>query len=390
MRDGGWLRRSSGVSSGRPPSSNVLRYRNPMTTPAVASTRGDRRPAPDEISLVEIANSIFRRRRLVAWSAVSLFALVVTMTLLRSRVYTAGASFIPQAGAQTGGLSGIAAQFGLAIPAGEATQSPEFYASLVRSREVLGAAVDAHYAFRADSGNVSGNLLRIFRIDARDSALRREKGIQTLGNIVSTAVDKRTGVVTVNVTTSNPMLSFQIVTNIVEQINLFNLNRRQARAAAERQFMEQRLAEVQSALRSAEDRLQSFLQSNREYRNSSVLIFQADRLTREVSMQQQVYTTLSQGVEQARIEAVRDTPLIMAIEKPSLPARPDPRGLLRRGLLAFLVGLFGGMVLAAILGRLDEARHDEPGRYGELASHSRALIADLRRPWRLWGRAAGA
>lgn len=357
-----------------------------MTTPAMSSVPGDRRTAPDEVSLVDIANAIIRRRRIVVWSITAVVAIAIAMTLLRPRVYTAGASFIPQVGQQSGGLSGIASQFGIALPAGEATQSPDFYANLVRSREVLGAVIDARYTLRGESGNASGNLLSIFKIEARDSALRREQGIQALGNTVGTAVDKRTGVVKVTVTTREPALSFQIVTNILEQINRFNLERRQARAAAERQFMEQRLQEVQAALRAAEDRLQFFLQSNRDYRNSSILTFQADRLTRDVSMQQQVYTTLSQAVEQARIEAVRDTPLIMVIEKPSLPARPDRRGLLRRGILALFVGLIGGMVIAALLGRIDEAREEEPGRYTELASLRRALMADLRRPWRLWRR----
>src|SRR5258705_10863226 len=103
-----------------------------MTTPAIQFRPGDRRPASDEIAFVEVANAILRRRRVVAWTATSLFALVIAATLLRPRVYTAGASFIPQAGQQASGLSGIAAQFGLAVPAGEATQSPDFYANLAR------------------------------------------------------------------------------------------------------------------------------------------------------------------------------------------------------------------------------------------------------------------
>lgn len=351
-----------------------------MTTPA-ASHPGDRRPGPDEISLVDLANSILRRRRMVAWCGVGLFAVVVGATLLQTRVYTAGASFIPQAGQQASGLSGLAAQFGLALPTAEATQSPDFYASLVRSREVMGAAVAASYTFRADTGTVNGTLLEILHIEGGDSALRRERGIRALGGIVGTSIDKRTGVVRISATTRYPELSVQIVRNIVEEINQFNLDRRQARASAERQFMEQRLAEVQASLRTAEDRLQSFLQSNRDYRNSPVLTFQADRLQREVSMQQQVFTTLSQAVEQARIEAARDTPLIMTVERPEIPARPDPRGLLRSGLMALIAGLLIGMVLAALLGRLAEAEQEEPGRYGELAMLRRALVSDLRRPW---------
>lgn len=354
-----------------------------MTTPAVSRVPGDRQPGPDEISLVALANAILRRRRLVAWCGAGLFLVVVTTTLLRHRVYTAAASFIPQAGQQASGLSGIAAQFGLAIPTGEATQSPDFYANLVKSREVLGAVLQAPYTFVADTGAVNGTLLEVFGIADGDSALRREKGIRMLGGLVGTSVDKRTGVVKLSVTTRYPLLSLQIARNILDEINRFNLERRQSRASAERVFMEQRLAEVRSALRAAEDRLQSFLQSNRDYRNSPVLTFQADRLTREVAMQQQVFTSLSQAVEQARIEAARDTPVTMVIERPELPARPERRGLLRRGILALLGGLTIGAALAALLGRLVEAEREEPGRYAEMAALRRALLDDLRHPWRL-------
>jgi uncharacterized protein involved in exopolysaccharide biosynthesis len=345
---------------------------------------GDRRPAPDEISLVALANAILHRRRLVAWSGLALFAVVVSATLLQGRVYTAAASFIPQSGQVSGGLSTIAAQFGLALPIGEATQSPDFYADLVRSREVLSAVVDDRYSFRADTGAVTGTLLNIFRIEGRDSALRQEKGIRALGGVVSTGVDKRTGVIRVAATTRYPALSQQITQNIVDEVNRFDLERRQARAAAEREFMEQRVKEVRADLRAAEDRLQAFLLSNRQYRDSPVLTFQTDRLTRDVNMQQQVYTSLSQAVEQARIEAMRDTPVIMVVDRPAVPARPDPRGLLPRGMIALVAGLVAGMVLAIIAGRLDKARGEEPSAYGELYRLRADLLADLRRPWRLF------
>jgi uncharacterized protein involved in exopolysaccharide biosynthesis len=54
--------------------------------------------------------------------------------------------------------------------------------------------------------------------------------------------------------------------------------------------------------------MQAFLQANRQWANSPDLTFQHDRLERDIALRQQVYTTLVQSFEQARISEVRDTP----------------------------------------------------------------------------------
>jgi uncharacterized protein involved in exopolysaccharide biosynthesis len=360
-----------------------------MTTPA-SNHSSDREPGPDEVSLVALATSILRRRRLVAWCGVGLFAMVVAATLTRHRVYTAAASFIPSVTQQGAGLTGLAAQIGLSLPVGEAAQSPEFYASLVGSREVLGSVVGQQFTYQSDTGRVDGALPSILGIEESDSLVRQEAGFRALSDIVSTTVDKRTGVIKVAATTPQPQLSQILVQRILGEVNRFNLERRQLRAEAERLFTERRLNDVRADLRAAEDRLQSFVSSNRDYRNSPVLLFQSQRLERDVQMRQQVYTSLSQAFEQATFEAVRDTPVITIVERPFLPARPDPRGLLRRGVGALLLGLLVGMFLAVTLDKLIEAEVQQPLAFGELARLRGQVRRELARPWQiLWPRRNG-
>ena len=71
--------------------------------------------------------------------------LVATKLLLSDRVYTTESSFIPQSNSPTSNFSGIAAQIGIALPMTEPGRSPEFYASLITSRQVLGAVVDTSF-----------------------------------------------------------------------------------------------------------------------------------------------------------------------------------------------------------------------------------------------------
>src|SRR5262249_39127465 len=86
--------------------------------------------------------------------------------------------------------------------------------------------------------------------------------------------------------------------------------------------------------------------------------FEYDRLLRAVTMQQQVYSSLAQAFEQARIDEVRNTPVLTLVDPPNLPAEPDRRWLLAKALLAALLGAMIGALVALVrdfLGRTGDA-----------------------------------
>jgi uncharacterized protein involved in exopolysaccharide biosynthesis len=56
------------------------------------------------------------------------------------------------------------------------------------------------------------------------------------------------------------------------------------------------------------------------------------------------------------MEEARDTPVIMIIEKPSLPSRPDPRGVGKFGALAGICGLLLGIGAGVLLDLRDRRR----------------------------------
>jgi uncharacterized protein involved in exopolysaccharide biosynthesis len=282
------------------------------------------KPDRHEPSLVDLGSTLLRHRFLVTGCAALFFGAAV-LTTWKPRTYTASASFSPESQQRVpAGLAGLASQFGLGLGVGDAGQTPAFYLDLLDSREILGAVAETTYSFRADTGLVSGSILDIFKIRGRTGPLRREAAIRFLRGMVSAAVSPRTNVVTVRVHSTYAQLAVQVCEHLLGLVNRFNLGRRQSQAAAERVFVAGRLEEVKSDLKQAEDRLQTFLQRNRDYRNSPELSFQQDRLARDVSMQQQVYTSLSQSFEQARIEEVRDTLSSRSWSGLSYPFCPTP------------------------------------------------------------------
>ncbi len=328
--------------------------------PAASITDGPpgRVALEDELSLPEMARLLRRERRFVATFGVVLMLLVVGFTVLRGRTYTSTAVFVPQNPEGTlSQFSGLAAQFGLPVTAADPSSSPAFYVSLLKSRDVLREVVLSRYRFAWRSDTLGGTLIDLYEASGKTPEARRDATVKRLLDDLEIMTDRETGMVSIEVTTPWSPLSQQVAARLIEMVSHFNLLTRQTRAGAERRFVEARLKEAADSLRLVENRHKAFLQANRDFRNSPQLKFENDRLERDVQFQQQLYTSLAQSYEQARIDEVRNTPVITVLEPPDLPASPDPR----RTILKALLGLIGGLALGFFL-RLARHLYSEASR----------------------------
>jgi uncharacterized protein involved in exopolysaccharide biosynthesis len=294
--------------------------------------------------------ALLQRHRLavVVWCALCALTVLV-VTLLRGPTFTAHTSFVPQSRRNSSLASGFAAQLGVVLPGQDQTQSPNFYADLASSNLVLGAVADSG-ALGASQRKVS--LAEFFNVSRDDSpAVTRARIITKLRSRLSTNVVLKTGLVELTVKTKDASVSASILQHILGELEIFNQGARRTQASAERRFTERRFDEVRSELNAAEQRLVSFLERNRDFENSPVLRFEHDRLQRDVQNKQQVFQTLSQAVEQARIDEVRDTPVLSIIEPPTVPPVRDGRGLPLKliAALAFGVAAAAGVALLAVL-----------------------------------------
>jgi tyrosine-protein kinase Etk/Wzc len=341
-------------------------------------------PGEERVSLLRVGAAIMRHRTLVLGVAAVIVLVVVARIFLAPRVYTTESSFIPQSKTPNSTFSGIAAQIGIPLPIGEPGQTPDFYAGLVTSRQILGAVVDTPFVL---PGRGSITLADYYELSGESPALRRDQAIRKLKGDLQTTVDASSGTVEVRATATDPILAQIINQRLLSLLNQFNLHTRQSQAAMERRFTEGRLEEVRRDLRAAEDQQQRFLQRNRDYQNSPELQVQAERLGREVSFRQQLYSVLAESYERAKIDEVRDTPVITVVERPEVPARPDPRGLIKWGLVALVLGLTAGSALAVSREAVARSRAEEPAEFAEFSELWRSSKDDLFHPWRLLRRA---
>jgi uncharacterized protein involved in exopolysaccharide biosynthesis len=337
------------------------------------------------VTLLGLLSVLLRRRHTVLVTVTVTLALVVGATLLRPRTFSSSAAFMPQSRRAQNGVGGLAAQFGLNVGVGEPSQSPQFYVDILKSRGILDQLAATRFPVHGAPGD-SATLLDQLQVQGETPALRREAGLEELRGRVRTTITQQTGVVGVTFTAPQPALSQQVTARLLELVHRFNLESRRSQASQERQFTASRLAEAREELLASEDRLLVFLQRNRGYSNSPELRFEHDRLEREVSTRQQLFTSLAETYEQARIEEVRDTPVISIVEPPNIPARPDPRGLVRSAALGLLVALALGVMLAFL--REYAARSGERAEeFQEFDALRRAAADDLRHPLRAVARA---
>jgi uncharacterized protein involved in exopolysaccharide biosynthesis len=377
----------------------------PEQKPAQIRPREDDRTAlptvhdePQPLSVVALFNVILRRRRIAFGVPLLALLLMLAAWALTAWLekwsqpppaYTATTTFDLESSTAPAGqstpLGGLAAQLGLAPQ----QSGPPPYERLLRSRALLIPVTRMRFTVPTASGPRSGTIAQLFGLQARTGEQLLEKAINTVRGAVKVGSD-RAGTPALMVTTPWAPLSVQLADSLVARLNEFNTERQQSKVSRERRFTEARLEEKRVELRGAEARVQSFLEQNRDYRNSPMLTFQFDRLNRELQLKQSLYNTLAAAVENARIDEVRNSPVVSVIEPAYVPPKLDDEQkswippIPTKGIIRLILAIFLGLFLAFAVEYFERNRDQSPEDAAELQRLARDAAADLRRPWRLF------
>jgi hypothetical protein len=374
----------------------------PESKPSPLRPRDDDRtvlpPTSEELpplSVVALFNVILRRRRIALGVPLLVLLLMVVAWAVtaglerwhrRPMMYTATTTFdleTATAPAANTPLGGLATQLGLApVPS-----SPPPYERLLRSRALLIPVTRMWFSIPTDSGRRPGTIADLYGLNARTAEQRQEKAINTIRSLIRVGTDK-VGTPALMVTTPWAALSTQLADSLVARLNEFNTERQQSKVGRERRFTEARLEEKRVELRAAEARMQAFLEANRDYRNSPMLTFQFDRLNRELQLKQSLYNTLASALENARIEEVRNSPVVSIIEPAYVPPKLDDEHtswtpeIPTKGIVRLVLALFLGVFLAFAAEFFERNREQSPEDVAEFRVLARDAAGDLRHPWR--------
>lgn len=338
-----------------------------------------------EISMLRIVTILLRYRRTVLIPPVTISIIVLMLGLAKTRTFTAETVFVAHA-TQEGRAAQLAGQFSSLLGIANApSESPEFYAELIRSPEILRKLLSDSVVARGRDDQERFRrvtVLSVLQIEGATDDVRAARGVEWLRNRISASTSPATGTVHVSVTTPWPDVSQFIAERIVAMVGEFNRGTRQSRAALERGFVGERLREAQDSLMAAQSQLRLFLESNRQFVQSPELAFEHDRLQREVAAYWQLLSSHRQAYESARIAEVRNTPVVTVLEHARLPIEPDSRGLLVRLIVAGLLGFSVGAAAAMVRELIERSRIAGADEYTEFSEAWSDAARQVRRVMR--------
>jgi len=187
------------------------------------------------------------------------------------------------------------------------------------------------------------------------------------------STDAKAGLVRLEASGRVPELAIQVNRRMLSLVDEFNQKRRHTQAAAEQAFMRERLDAGQADLEAAESTLENFLERNRRYEGSPERAFEYGRLQRQVSMRQQVFSSLTQAYEQINLDAARNTPVITVVNEPEGAVRPEQK-LPMNVVIALVLG--GTLAVVYILGAeyLRSAYRRDPVHFDEVLTAGQRLV----------------
>ncbi len=300
-------------------------------------------------TLLRVAALLVARIRFLVLAPLLVCVLTAIIVVLLPPTWASGGSFVPESNGNSqlpSGLSGIASQFGINIGA-DAGRSPDFYADLLRSRRVLEGVLGSRIA-SPFGGPDSILVFDLYKIKATTPERRAEEGVKGLRERMTIDVDRRTNVVHFTVEGPTASSARDVAALVLAQLAEFNVTARQSNARLRREFLEGRVAASSADLERAENAIKVFNERNRTWQSSPELQAEERRLERQVTVQQELYTTLRRNYEAVRLEEVNNTPVVTVIEQPEVPGlRLRPR----RTMTVLLVGVISlllsiGIVLA--------------------------------------------
>lgn len=329
----------------------------PPARPAAATT--------GVLHFSDILAFVLRHIRLLVFLPLGTAVTIAALFLLTGRPYSAHSAFaLATSATNMSRFAGLAAQFGMSF-GNRPSESVDFYGVLLKSGDVLREVVLSEYTLVEGPDTVRGTLLDLIPNKGKTDERRIAIAIRQLRKNVAVSTDMFAGTVSLKVTNSNAALAEQINRRLLDIANAYNVERRKKMAADEREFFEARVQDAQEELYEAEKALETFMAENRAYSSSPTLMAEAARLQRRVDLRQQVYTSLVQAYDQARVDEVRNTASISVVETPEGTARPATRLLF----VLFAGGFIGGAIALSLSGLrefMDRQRANDPDRYQEL------------------------
>lgn len=336
------------------------------------------------MSLLDILLVLARNKTLIVRMIFVFTLLGVTYALLSPEEFTSEATVVREAQPEGGGLpggisSGALSGFGINLGGSASGLTPAAFPNVLQSREVRLAVVRDTFRFPdaerpmtfvdyvnqppgplsvvldytlwlpwtlkgALGSAISGSPAPAGTTYAGEPLIPSEEeddGLKAVGNMISASVDQETGLMTISATVGGPHLASDLAESFLDHFATRVREIRTEKVQERLEFVEGRFEEAEQELESAEERLAQFLERNQNP-TTATLQFQRDRLQRQVSFKEQLYSELQSQLTQTRLDLQRRQPVVTVVEEPVPPTnRSAPKRTFIVVLLFIVGGIFG-------------------------------------------------
>jgi uncharacterized protein involved in exopolysaccharide biosynthesis len=317
----------------------------------------------DEIDLLEIFRKIKNGRKIIFKSVVVFFVIGLILTLGTPKQYKSSVTLLIESSSGSSGMSGLLQQFGglagISLGSGGSKDalSPELYPEVVKSTpfllEIMNQKVTeskydstltvAQYLERRTKSSL-GSVIMDYTIglpgkiigwlrgkpkaqkpSIKNQGLFRITPAQTsmiglLAGCITTKQKESSGTLIISAEMQDPQVAALLVDSVVKSLTRYVTDYRTQKAKTDLQFVEQRHAEAEAKYISAQRALASHKDQNKNIIFATVKT-EEDRLQAEYSLAFNVFNSLSQQLEQAKMKLQENTPVFKILEPAQVPLR---------------------------------------------------------------------
>lgn len=168
--------------------------------------------------------------------------------------------------------------------------------------------------------------------------------VYALGNIVSIAPILETYSVNISAKMPEPVAAAQVASAVEQLLQKYIIEFKTQKAKENLEFIQERFVEAEANYQEKRERLARFQDANKSL-NSAVAQVRKTKLEEESTAAFEVYVSLTQQLEQARISVKENTPVFMVLEPVAIPM--EPVGISRS--MVIFVFVFLGFCLSMLL-----------------------------------------
>jgi uncharacterized protein involved in exopolysaccharide biosynthesis len=267
-----------------------------------------------------------KRKKLLIINGVIFTITLLFLLFIVKPYYESSISILPEYGSKSNmlsQLSGLAALAGVRVGEVSAT---ELYQNIIQSESVIGPVIYGRYLTKEYPDSV--NLIQYFDVDIKDKnpEIQKRKRFlavnESLTKVnISTDIDRITKILTVKVTMPEAQLSADVVNKLVESLDFYIRTKRKSYAGEQRYYLEKRVMQIKDTLRICENKLRDFREQNKMITQSPNLLLEQGRLMRNIEIQQSVYIELTKQLELAKIDEIKDAPILNVKEYAQSPIK---------------------------------------------------------------------